>query len=50
MESMAYDKKTTAGRLRLILPVATGGAEIVTDVPESAIETAWVSVGAGTKG
>ncbi len=46
MESMAYDKKTTAGRLRLILPVATGGAEIVTDVPESAIETAWVSVGA----
>ena len=46
IEAMGYDKKVAGGALRLILPV-DGGAEVVGDVPASAIEAAWRAVGAG---
>ncbi len=47
IEAMGYDKKVAGGALRLVLPVDGGGAEVVGDVPASAIEAAWRAVGAG---
>lgn len=46
MKAMGYDKKVADGSLRLILPTASGGAEIVKDVGPPAIEAAWIAVGA----
>jgi 3-dehydroquinate synthetase len=45
MHTMGYDKKVTAGRIRLVLPRREGGAELVADVPTAVIESAWRSVG-----
>jgi 3-dehydroquinate synthase len=46
IDGMGYDKKVARGRLRLVLPIAPGRAEIVDDVPEEAIICAWHAVGA----
>lgn len=46
MHAMRYDKKVSAGGLRLVLPCAGGGAEVVDDVPEEVVRGAWRAVGA----
>ncbi|MFN0131884.1 MAG: 3-dehydroquinate synthase family protein [Phycisphaerales bacterium] len=37
LAAMAHDKKARDGRLRLVLPVATGRAEVVADPPREAV-------------
>ncbi len=44
--AMAFDKKNTGGRRRLIVPVGLGAAEIVEDLPETAVDDALRAVGA----
>ncbi len=46
MRAMRYDKKTRAGRLRLVLPVRLGAVEIAEDVPDEVVREAWAHVGA----
>ena len=44
---MGYDKKAHGGSHTLIVPHRPGRVEIVPDVPEDAIASAWHAVGAG---
>ncbi|MHC4219155.1 MAG: 3-dehydroquinate synthase [Planctomycetota bacterium] len=44
--AMRYDKKVTAGRMRLVLPTAIGVAVITDDVPADVVRAAWAHVGA----
>jgi len=46
LKMMAHDKKVSGGKLRLVLPVGLGNAEIFEDVPESIVLGAWEHVGA----
>ena len=46
VDAMASDKKVEGGRVRLVVPLERGGAELRDDVPRSAIESSWASVGA----
>lgn len=46
MNAMAYDKKIVDGRMRIILPVGSGCAQIAEHVPSELIEQAWQHVGA----
>jgi len=46
VEAMTYDKKVQDGRLRLVLPVGIGAAEVADDVPLDVIRDAWREVGA----
>ncbi len=48
MDAMRYDKKTRGGRLRLVLPVGLGNAEITEDLEPDEISAAWKHVGSGT--
>jgi 3-dehydroquinate synthase len=43
---MAYDKKASGGRLRLVLPRGVGSAEIVDDVAQAVVHNALHEVGA----
>lgn len=45
-EAMQFDKKTSDGKLRLILPCGPGQAEMVDDVPTKIVSKAWGLVGA----
>lgn len=47
MRAMRYDKKVEDGRLRMILPTSRSSVEIVADVPDAVIRSAWRAVGAG---
>jgi 3-dehydroquinate synthase len=44
--AMSHDKKVIGGRVRLIVPRGIGAAEIVDDVPATAVEDAWRHIGA----
>ncbi|MCH8823430.1 MAG: 3-dehydroquinate synthase [Planctomycetes bacterium] len=46
LDAMRFDKKTSQGKLRLVLPCGPGQAEIVDDLPIEIILRAWDSVGA----
>lgn len=46
MTAMQHDKKVQSGRVRLILPTSIGSAEIVDDVPDDVVRSAWKTVGA----
>jgi 3-dehydroquinate synthase len=48
MRAMHYDKKVAAGRMRLVLPVGLGAAEVTDDVPPDVVTAAWARVGATT--
>ena len=45
LDAMRFDKKTSQGKLRLVLPCGPGQAEIVDDLPMEIILRAWDSVG-----
>ncbi len=44
--AMRFDKKSSGGTLRLVLPRGLGSAEIAADVPPEAVAAAWAEVGA----
>ncbi len=46
IELMRFDKKAVDDRLRLVLPIGLGAAEVVDDLPLPLIRSAWRSVGA----
>jgi 3-dehydroquinate synthase len=46
VRAMRYDKKVAGGRIRLVLPTASGGASVFADVAPGAIIAAWRAVGA----
>lgn len=46
LELMQRDKKVLQGRLRLVLPCASGSAELVDDVPERVVVDALEGIGA----
>jgi len=46
LEAMRFDKKTSQGKLRLVLPCGPGQAEIADDLPMEIVSRAWASVGA----
>ena len=46
LDAMRFDKKTSQGKLRLVLPCGPSQAEIVDDLPIEIIARAWESVGA----
>lgn len=50
VRAMRYDKKSAAGRVRLVLPRGLGAAEIVADAPPRLVEDAWRHVGAAVAG
>ena len=46
LTAMRYDKKSSGGKLRLVLPSGVGHAHIVDDVPQATVEDALREVGA----
>lgn len=46
MHAMMYDKKVIDGKLRLIIPVKPGEAQIIENVAREVVEQAWRHVGA----
>ncbi|MEM6315659.1 MAG: 3-dehydroquinate synthase, partial [Planctomycetota bacterium] len=45
LDAMRYDKKVRDGRVRIVLPVGIGGAELRDDVPEADLRAAWSAIG-----
>ena len=46
MQAALWDKKVRGGRVRWALPIGTGGATIVEDVPDEAVRAALLNCGA----
>lgn len=46
VRAMRYDKKVSAGKLRLVLPVGIGATEITEHVPPETVARAWGHLGA----
>lgn len=46
LEAMQFDKKTSGGKLRLVLPCGAGQVEMAENVPIEIITKSWVFVGA----
>ncbi|MEM6562025.1 MAG: 3-dehydroquinate synthase [Planctomycetota bacterium] len=44
LDAMRYDKKVRDGRVRIVLPVGIGGAEVRDDVPEADLRAAWSAI------
>ena len=47
LRAMRYDKKATAGRMRLVVPEGLGSASVTEDVSEAVVAAAWARVGVG---
>lgn len=46
LKTMEHDKKMSGGKLRLVLPIGLGSAEVCADLSESIVLAAWEHVGA----
>lgn len=47
LRAMRHDKKSRAGKMRLVLPEGIGRVRVVDDVTEAELRDAWTSVGVG---